>query len=454
MKRGTDKMIRLLKVITLPERLVTGTFLLAISVGTLLLKMPFSTNKGHISLIDALFTATSATCVTGLTVLDTGKDFTLIGQTVILCLIQIGGLGTLTFSILLFHILKGNMPWSAKLAFESAFTVNPLKDFYNYAKRIVTIAVVIELLGMLALWLYWKNFWGVTFSFFLALFHSISAFCNAGFSPFSDSLAKFRGDIFINITVCLLIISGGIGFLVIDDMLKFIKKRQKLTLHSKVVLVTTFWLIVGGAVLLWLSEGGHALKGLALKEQVMVALFHSISARTAGFSTFDLASFRDASLYILVFLMFVGASPGSCGGGIKTTNLAILWFLIYNRLKGRVETVAWRRTIPSETVVRSLSITIGSSLFLAFVLGLILFSVPPALEKEGWSFIRVLFELTSAFGTVGLSVGLTQKLSDLQKLLFIIVMFVGRVGLITATFSLARKRAEPLFRYAEENIMV
>lgn len=447
-------MKRLLKEITLPERLVTGTFLLAISLGTLFLKMPFSSTTGHISLIDALFTATSATCVTGLTVLDTGKDFTLIGQIIILCLIQIGGLGTLTFSILLFQFLKGNMPWSAKLAFESTFTFNPLRDFYSYAKRIVVIAIVIELLGMLSLWLYWKDNFGQFLSFFLALFHSISAFCNAGFSPFSDSLARFRGDIFVNVTVCVLIILGGIGFLVIEDLMKFLRKRQKLTLHSKLVLVTTFWLIIGGAALLWLSEHGHALKGLGLKEKVMIVLFHSISARTAGFSTFDLASFRDASLYVLVFLMFVGASPGSCGGGIKTTNLALLWVLVYNRLKGRVETVVWRRTVPSETVGRSLSITIGSSLFLALFLGLVLFSLPPGLEREGWSFIRVLFELTSAFGTVGLSVGLSPKLSDFHKLLFVIIMFIGRVGLLTATFSLARKKVEPLFRYAEENIMV
>lgn len=447
-------MKRILREITLPERLVTGTFLLAISLGTFFLKIPFSTTTGQISLIDALFTATSATCVTGLTVLDTGKDFTLIGQIIILCLIQIGGLGTLTFSILLFQLLKGDMPWSAKLAFESAFTFNPLKDFYSYAKRVAAIAIVIELIGVISLWLYWKKVFGLSCSFFLALFHAISAFCNAGFSPFSDSLARFRGDIFVNVVICSLIVMGGIGFLVIEDLMKFLRKRQRLSLHSRMVLITTVCLIIMGAFLLWLSEQGHALKELDLKEKVMVVLFHSISARTAGFSTFDLASFRDASLYVLIFLMFVGASPGSCGGGIKTTNLALLGFLVYNRLKGQVETVVWRRTIPPETVGRSLSITIGSALFLAFVLGLILFSLPPRAEKGEWSFIRVLFELTSAFGTVGLSVGLSPKLSDFHKLLFIAVMFVGRVGLLTATFSLARKRTEPLFRYAEENIMV
>lgn len=447
-------MKRILREITLPERLVTGTFLLAISLGTILLKMPFATTTGHISLIDALFTATSATCVTGLTVLDTGKDFTLVGQITILCLIQIGGLGTLTFSILLFQLLKGNMPWSAKLAFESTFTFNPLRNFYSYAKRVVAIAIVIELVGTISLWLYWKDLFGLSSSFFLALFHAISAFCNAGFSLFSDSLARFRGDIFANVVVCSLIFLGGIGFLVIEDLMKFIRKRQRLSLHSRMVLVTTFCLIAVGAFLLWLSERGHALRELDLKEKLMVVLFHSISARTAGFSTCDLASFRDASLYVLIFLMFVGASPGSCGGGIKTTNLALLCFLVYNRLKGRVETVVWRRTIPPETVGRSLSITIGSALFLAFVLGFMLFSLPSGIEKEGWSFIRVLFELTSAFGTVGFSVGLSPKLSDFHKFLFIVVMFVGRVGLLTATFSLARKRAEPLFRYAEENIMV
>lgn len=432
--------------------MLIGGFALLIVLGTLLLKLPFSTPSGHIRTIDALFTATSAVCVTGLVVLDTGKDFTLLGQGVILALIQLGGLGIMTFSVFFFELLGGGVSLRQKLAFETSFSPSPLRDVFEVARQIIRLTLFFEAVGAILLFLRWKALYATPWALYLALFHSVSAFCNAGFSPFSDSLRAFATDWYTNLVMAGLIVAGGLGFWVLSDLEGWRPKRR-LSLHTKVVLLTTGILLLLGTLFLMITEKGTVLRGLTVPQRLLVAFFHSVSARTAGFSTVDVGLMSDGGLFLLVILMFIGASPGSCGGGIKTTNLAILFSLAYNRLKGRDEAVIFKRAVPTETVTRSISLMIGSFLFLTAMLFLSI------LYKESFShpsvsFLQVLFELTSAFGTVGLSTGITPTLTDLGKGMVIVTMFVGRLGLLTTAFALAKRVQEPVFRFAEENVMV
>ncbi len=436
-----------------PERMLLGSFTVMILAGTVLLKLPFCTVSGSIRTIDALFTATSAVCVTGLVVLDTGKDFSLTGQLVILTLIQLGGLGIMTFSVLFWNLLGRDISLRGKMALESSLSYSPLRDVFSLAKQVILIAFSFEAIGALLLLLRWSKFFPLQRAFYLSIFHSVSAFCNAGFSPLSDSLSSFRGDWAVNLVVSSLIVLGGIGFIVIIEIKDRFLKGRRLSLHTKVVLVTTLVLVLTGALLIGVMERGNVLQGKPFGEKVLVSLFHSISARTAGFSTVEIGKMGDAALFLLIILMFIGASPGSCGGGVKTTNLAILFSLAYNRLRGRNEAIMFRRTVPSETVIRSISLIMGSFLFLSLMLFLLLIFHGGG-SPQGGTFIELLFELTSAFGTVGLSTGLTPTLTDVGKIILIVTMLVGRLGLLTTAYALARRVREPVFRYAEENIMV
>ncbi len=436
-----------------PERILLGSFAFMIILGTLTLKMPFATRGGHISTVDALFTATSAVCVTGLVVVDTGSFFTLGGQLVILGLIQAGGLGIMTFSVLFWRLLGREVSLREKMALEESLTARPVRDVLGIVKGVLLYTGVFEAIGAILLLTRWVGSFPLPKAFYLSVFHAISAFCNAGFSPFRDSLASFRGQWWVNLTVGGLIVSGGIGFMVLAELKERLSERRRLSLHTKVVLTTTAILIAAGALLIWITERGNVLRGMSLGEQVLVSLFHSISARTAGFSTVDVGQMGDAALFVLVLLMFVGASPGSCGGGIKTTNLAILFSLGYNRLMGRTEAVIFRRTVPRETVARSMALLIGSFLFLTFMLLFFLVSEESGVPHKEGLFLEILFELASAFGTVGLSAGMTSRLDALGKVLVAVTMFVGRLGLLTMAFALA-KRKEAKILYAEEDIMV
>lgn len=424
-----------------------------ILLGTVLLKLPFATVKGHISTVDALFTATSAVCVTGLVVVDTGRYFTLAGQMVILGLIQAGGLGIMTFSIFFWALLGRDISLKGKMAVEGSFSPSPVRDVLWIVKRVLLLTVIFETAGTLLLLVRWGSLFPLSRALYLSVFHAISAFCNAGFSPFSDSLASFRADWWTNLVVGGLIVTGGIGFIVLMDIKEKLTSGRKLSLHSRVVLTTTVTLILSGALLLWITERGNILRGMPPGEQVLVSLFHSVTARTAGFSTIEVGKLGDAALFVLIILMFVGASPGSCGGGIKTTNLALLFCLGYNRLMGRSDAVMFKRTIPRETVARSIFLLIGSFLFLTSVLLFFLVSEESGLPHKEGLFIEILFEITSAFGTVGLSTGVTPRLDPLGKVLFVVTMFVGRLGVLTTAYALAKREEVPL-RYAEENIMV
>jgi trk system potassium uptake protein TrkH len=428
-----------------PEVILLLSFLSAIFIGAILLKLPFCTPHG-IEFIDALFTSTSAVCVTGLVVLDTGKDFTLWGQMIILFLIQIGGLGIMTFSVFFLLFLKEKIPLNAKVAIASTLS----KSSFNLKKLIINIfcvTLLIELSGAVLLFLYFYNKqFGLSNSIYYALFHSISAFCNAGFSLFSNSLIDYQSSWYMNLIMISLIIAGGIGFTVYLDI-----KNKKLSLHSKIVLFASGFLIFIGTISIFFLEYGNSLKGLPLDSKILVSLFQSITPRTAGFNTIDLSTFKDGSLLIIMLLMFIGASPGSCGGGVKTTTFIIFIMTIFSTAKGRDYISIFKRTISKEVIFKSFAIILIAITFL--LLGIVGLSLCDNNPMNRGDFFSYTFEAFSAMGTVGLSIGYTKKLTIIGKIIIILLMFLGRIGPLTLVLALRGKKRVNL-KFAEENIMI
>lgn len=446
-----------------PASLVIAGFVGLILIGAGLLMLPPATRSGQISFIDALFTATSAVCVTGLTVQDTGGYFTIFGQIVILVLLQIGGLGLMTVSVMLFTIIGKSIPFRHRMALQDVFAHTPRADIVQVVKTIFIFTIAVEVLGALCLFSCWRRLMPMDTAMYQAVFHSVSAFCNAGFSLFSDSLMRFSGHWGVNITVCLLIILGGIGFPVVHDMYRRIStrrvKRSKLSVQTKSVLITTAALIIGGAVFFWVLETAHAMAGRPVGESIWIAVFQSVTCRTAGYNSIDIASLHDATLIVMVFLMFFGASPGSCGGGVKTTTLALIVAFTISRIRKKKRVNLFKKSIPPETVSRSLSLILVCGTLIGFVLFLILagnaVEIDFAHGAEGrFTFISYLFEAVSAFGTVGLSTGVTPALSAWGKFWIILLMLVGRVGILTFSYIIVGGGGSEGIEYAEENIMI
>ncbi len=427
----------------------------AILLGALLLWLPVSTNGSPISFVDALFTSTSAVCVTGLIVVDTGTKFTLFGQIVILTLIQTGGLGIMTFSVFFMILLGKRISFKGRVAIHDSFSHSPFKNFSGMLKAIFALAFGIEALGALGLTLCFMRDMPFKRAVYSAVFHSISAFCNAGFSLFPDSLVRYQNSIPVNIIFMLLIVLGGLGFLVLIDLPSLFDRRRKLSLHAKVVLITTGCLILGGAIFIFVTEYAAQLAALPWRGKILASFFQSVTPRTAGFNTLDYSRLTNATLFFTLFLMFVGASPGSCGGGIKTSTFAVLILLVWRRIHGHRRVSILQRTLPQEVTDRVIVIS-----FLAFVT--VFAATLILLVSEGWGvpagkerlhLINLLFEVVSAFGTVGLSTGITATLSAFAKGVLVTVMYVGRVGPATVAFSM-RPQEEEHFQFAEEHTMV
>ena len=428
--------------------------------GAFLLMLPFSTTSGHITLIDALFTSTSAVCVTGLTVLETGAYFTLFGQIVILVLIQLGGLGIMTVSVVLFQFLGKVVSFRHRMAMQETFAHTPRKDIYRLIKSIFVFTLLVEGTGALLLFFHWKKEFPAIKALYMAVFHSVSAFCNAGFALFNNNLMNYTGSYFLNFTICALIVLGGIGFPVVFEIynlaVKKRGKRVKISVHTKSVLVTTFILIVSGTLLFLLLEPNNSLKGLSLAENILASLFQSISSRTAGFNSVDLSLLSDSAASLLIFLMFIGASPGSCGGGIKTTTFFVLFSLVKNRIRGNTTVNVFKKTLGKESLSKSVSIFLLSISLVTLVLFLLLMSDHFGHKEiqNADRFISYLFEVVSAFGTVGLSMGATAAINSLGKFLLIITMLIGRVGVLTFAYVLTAAEGQKGIEYAEENLMV
>lgn len=444
-----------------PATLVLASFLLVISAGTILLMLPVSTHDGHIPFIDALFTATSAVCVTGLVVVDTGSYYTLFGQCVILALIQIGGLGLMTISVALFQWLGRSVSFRHRMAMQDLFAHTPREDIFVLVKSIILFTLAAESVGAIFLTLHWMNEYSIKEALYMGLFHSVSAFCNAGFALFSDSMVRYSDSIILNSTICFLIVLGGIGFPVLYDIQIWSAGRKgargRLSIQSKTVLLTTVVLILFGAIMFaFLEQSGENLQ-ISLVHRILSPLFQSITCRTAGFNTVDIGSLKDATLTMMIFLMFFGASPGSCGGGVKTTTLALLAAFTIGRVKKRRRVNMFKKSIPNETVTRSVSLVLVSLVVIGVALFLLLIGDAVGGHETGGSngaFLSYLFETVSAFGTVGLSMGITADLTTWGKIIIILMMVVGRVGVLTFSYIIVGSVATKGFEYSEENLMI
>lgn len=437
--------------LTPPQTLVIGLITI-IFIGALLLTLPQATVEGKgLPLLDAVFTATSAVCVTGLVVVDTGTFFTVFGQIVILILIEMGGLGFMTFATLFAMLLGRKISLKERLLLQEALNQVSLEGIVRLAKYILQISLVIQALGATILMLRWQSDLGWSKAFYFGLFHSISGFNNAGFDLFGNfnSLMSYQSDIITNITLMFLIITGGFGFAVLSDL--YTKKGKKLSLHTKVVLYTSGLLIISGAAIIFLLEFSNpaTLGGLAPMTKLLATLFQSITPRTAGFNTLPIFAMRDSTQLFIIILMFIGASPGSTGGGIKTTTFVAIVTSVVHTLKGNCQVTIKERHIPKDIVQKAITIT-----FIAMLLVIIVTMFLSITENSDP--LTLMFETVSAFGTVGLSMGITPHLSHLGKMAIIFTMFCGRIGPLTLAFALSykRKTAAAKIKYPEEKLII
>ena len=439
-----------------PPFILMASFAILILAGSALLTLPVAAHGQRVSFIDALFTSTSAACVTGLIVVDTGTKFTLFGQIVILCLIQLGGLGIITFSTFFALLMGQKMSLSQRdMIFSSVGKIAKF-DTYTIVRRIIIYAAVFELIGASLLLVSWKERFGWGKGIYHSLFHAISAFCNAGFSTFTDNLMSFKGDVITNLVIMLLIIFGGIGFLVLIDIENLIRFRKKITLHSRVVILATITLILGGAILFFIFENFNVMQGMSIREKILVSFFSSVTPRTAGFNTVDYGLLTNAGLFMTIILMFIGGSPGGTAGGVKTTAASVLIMMALSRLKGRTQTEIHRRTVPERVINESVSVVLIAVVLLSASCLILQITELGYTQHWGsrWHFIDLNFEAVSAFGTVGLSTGVTPNLTWAGKIIIILLMYIGRLGPLTIAFVVSRRKDVRSFRYAEESVIV
>ena len=421
-----------------PGRLIAAGFAMLILFGAVLLLLPLSVRSdAEVHFIDALFTSTSAVCVTGLIAIDVADHFTTFGQAVVAVLIQVGGLGVTSIGVGLILAARKNVGLKGRILLKEALNIEGIKGMIRLVKSILLMTLCFELMGIVLSFLVFVQDYPVLKALWISIFHSIAAFNNSGFDILGGlrNLIPYQNNILLNLTTSGLIIFGGLGFLVILDVLKK-RSFRKLTLHSKVVLTTTLTLLVAGTLLLKATEDITWLG----------AFFQSVSARTAGFSTYPIGEFTNAGLFTLIILMFIGASPGSTGGGIKTSTFFVLSQHVRSLFTKR-HISAFRRNIPSEVFSKACTISLLSLLLVC--VGTFFLCV---LEPE-YSFVQLLFEEVSAFGTVGLSTGITPTLSVASKLILIFTMFAGRVGMFTL-LTMWIDRPAPSVRYTEESVSI
>jgi trk system potassium uptake protein TrkH len=407
--------------------------------------------------IDALFQSASAVCVTGLATIDIGRDLSTAGQVMLIFLFQVGGLGILTFSAVFFVMLGRGLASRERDIMLSVFLHSPHRDLTPILKFVLLSTLVYEGVGTLLLWVRFSQDVSWNEALYRAVFHAISAFNNAGFSLFSDSLISYQGDLTVNLTFMGLIVAGSTGFIVHYELhMRFFGRHRRLSVHTKVVLTATGLLILFGAVFFFVLENHRILKGLPWQNRLLASLFQSISPRTAGFNTVDIGTLANETILLMIALMFIGASPGSTGGGVKTTSVGLLFLIMWNRLRGREDVNVFNRTIPRELQQRAISIILAAAISVCLIVSILMLTADHggAAAESRNLFVEYLFESTSAFATVGLSMNLTPNLNTPQKLAAILMMFAGRVGPLTLAFSLARVTAKRSLTYAEEGVMV
>jgi trk system potassium uptake protein TrkH len=437
--------------------LVFTLFIAAILCGTVLLSLPISTVSGEIALEDAFFTATSAVCVTGLITLDTATYFTTFGKVVILIMFQLGGLGVLSFSGLVIFFSQKKM----SLLHRDVMKLTGVSQGIKYEAReivwpILKFVLIAEFCGAVLLFIGFLRYFEAGEAAFHAIFHSISAFCNAGFSSFSTSLMNYSGDWWIISVVMALIIVGGLGFVVVMDVIDRVLTGRRNLLHTKLVIWTTVVLLAIGAVAFFILEQGTVLDGKPLDEQILMSLFHSTTTRTAGFNTVDYFSLSHGTLVMTFIMMVIGGSPGSTAGGVKTTTVAILFLTVVSRVRGKRDVEFGNKAIAERSVINAITLLILSVAYIMSVVLLLqiteLGSVSHV-EVEG-SLMMLSFESVSAFGTVGLSMGATAGLSLVGKIIICITMFIGRLGPLSFYSLLGRTARKHNYRLPPERVMV
>ncbi|PTX53713.1 trk system potassium uptake protein TrkH [Melghirimyces profundicolus] len=437
-----------------PPRILVLGFALTILIGAVLLSLPIVVEgKEPIPFLDALFTATSAVCVTGLVVHDTANTFSTFGEVVIMLLIQVGGLGFMGFATLFALLLGKRVGVKERLILREAYHQDRVGGVVQLVKYIVVIFGVFEGLGALILATRFIPLFGWKKGIYFSVFHSISAFNNAGFDlngAFGDysSLTPFVNDPVISLTIPALFIIGGLGFVVIVELFQY-RWTRRISLHTKLVLLTTGILVAAGSFGILLIEWGNprTLGGLSFRDTVVAAFFQGVTPRTAGFNTLDLAGMYPATQFLIILLMFVGASPGSTGGGIKTTTFITMLLAVWSMIRGQDDVVSFRRTIPHHQVYRALTVTVLSMTLVIIVTMLLTIT-------ESSDVFHVFFESVSAFGTVGLSLGVTPDLSPPGRILVLITMFIGRLGPMTVAYAVAKGMIKPPIRHPEEKPLI
>jgi trk system potassium uptake protein TrkH len=440
-----------------PVRILAIGFAITILVGAILLTLPISSaNRETTSFIDSLFISTSAVCVTGLVTLDTGTHWSYFGKTVIMSLIQIGGLGFMSFATLIALVLGKKITLRERLIMQEAMNAFDLQGLVKMAKYILIFTFSVEFIGALLLSTQFIPMFGVFKGAYFSIFHAISAFCNAGFDLFGEletfsSLTHFADNSVIMLTIGVLIIIGGLGFAVWTEIYNY-RGIKKLSLHSKVVIVMTIALILSGWILMLIFEynNPYTIKDMSLKEKLISSWFAAITPRTAGFNSISTLKMTMAGRFLTIILMFIGGSPGSTAGGIKTATLAIVIFTMVSIIRGKEETEMFKKRLPRDLVQRA---------FVVSTFGLVLVIIVTMLLSitevgSGNSFEFLFYEATSAFGTVGLSLGLTPFLSIIGKLIIAFTMYLGRVGPLTVALALARNKKKNSLRYPEDKILV
>lgn len=440
------------------SRTICLGFLILIGLGTLLLWLPWATADGSWnSPLVALFTATSAVCVTGLIVVDTGSYFSGFGQGVILALIQVGGLGYMTATTVLLLLLGRRLGLRDRLAIQQSMDTAELAGARSLVISIIAMTLVFEIGGILGFAVVFLDEFDPAAGLWLSIFHSISAFNNAGFSLFPTSLVAYQHSAWINLIVSLLVIGGGIGYQVIMEAVMWTRHRvlrrrgrSGFTLHFKIVTSTTVALLVLGTLAFVATEFNNpaTLATATPPQKLLMAWFQSVIARTAGFNSIDIGAMKNSSLFIMIALMFIGASPGSTGGGVKTTTLRILLVCTRMVLQGKDEVLCYQRQIPASRVLKAIGVVVGSALTVVTVTMMISVSNPDL------TFIDILFESVSAFATVGLSTGITPELSDFSKGVIIATMYIGRVGVLLFMAALLGDPKPSAVQYPEEDLLV
>ena len=439
-------------------RTVCLGFLALIVIGTVLLMAPWATGDGSWnSPMVALFTATSAVCVTGLAVVDTGTDFSFWGQLTILLLIQLGGLGYMTMTTFLMLLLGRKFDLKQKFAIQESFDRPFLQGSNSLITSIIATTLIFEITGIFLLLIVFNRDFSLSESLWLSTFHSISAWNNAGFSLFSDSLVRYSDSLLVNIVIPALVIFGGIGYQVIIEFYLWLRRlfsskkaRFAFSLNYKVVISTTFLLLLIGTIAFLLVEinNPNTLEPLSFEDKLLAAWFQSMTTRTAGFNSIDIGSMTTAGIFITMGFMFIGASPSGTGGGIKTTTFRILFNCTKSALEGKDEVVLYKREVPSTLIVKAVAVVFGTAASIMVVTILI------SAAETDFQFIQILFEVISAFATVGLSTGITASLSGISKLILVVAMYIGRVSILLLIAAIIGDPHPSSINYPEENLLV